>query len=210
MTAIYVPTELSKLACVCLNCMKEEEVETQEQQQRFNDLPVCGYRNLGNTCYINAPLQALICTPGFAEALLTRFPDTSDNDSCQGSVVKTLTAHLSERLKLCGKSASIPSRRGKSPSRSSIKSASSVSSADVLAQTSKYRQPSAYNRKLELSPSQFVRAAKAKLPQFDGFEQQDASDFFRSLLQTMHDELVADSKRSHPNLVEVSQDEYIY
>lgn len=125
-----------------------------------------GLINLGNTCYMNASLQALYSVDSFRNLLLSSSTGGRHSD-------KVLTSELADLFKAM-RDTSLAGRNRTSGNNASL--------------SSQQQQP-------PTSPANFKFAFSRHQSKFSGFGQQDAQEFLRYLIDGIHEEHNAASRR---------------
>jgi len=122
-----------------------------------------GLQNLGNTCYMNSSLQALLSLDGFVDTLITSSSHDSEFLIPSVSPNKILVEQLVHVFRLL---------RGEEIS-------DKIESEWTTWQSNSQ----------DVNPTQFKEVVDEKTPLFVGYQQHDAHEFMTTLLDLLHDEL---------------------
>ena len=122
---------------------------------------MCGFRNLGNTCYMNSGLQCVLASPSIVEFFLHYKPD----------IIKAAP-------------------NSESGDEKDLAKKTSNKSFDLSKQFSQLLQEVYSGKYSIIQPSSFKETLSRDHSQFEGFRQHDCQEFLALLLDSLHEELV--------------------
>ncbi|CAG7731263.1 unnamed protein product, partial [Allacma fusca] len=153
---------------------------------------VVGLRNLGNTCFMNAVLQSLSKINGFSTFML-RIPEKSLEIRKERRYYRTRSRLRPNQTLNATVSANCGNSNTSSPSSSSANASNTtVIQPDEILTTELCKILSSLNSNsaTAVSPDALFSIIWSVMPRFRGYQQQDAHEFLRYMLDRLHNELI--------------------
>ncbi|PWW71968.1 cysteine proteinase [Tuber magnatum] len=171
---------------------------------------VVGLKNLGNTCYNNAVIQALSHTCALREHFLQREPpitEESDASMSSSDSAVTLSLHMARprtrRAARLEEQVIVPTNINLCDEFSRLLKMMWVDHIPTKVRTGSRARRSTLPLSPVISPHKFASAVATVLPSFhERHEQQDAQEFLRCSLERMQDELASEQVEEEGTIVQ--------
>ncbi|CAZ83420.1 unnamed protein product [Tuber melanosporum] len=171
---------------------------------------VVGLKNLGNTCYNNAVIQALSHTCALREYFLQRVPpvtEESDASMSSSDSAATLSLHTARprtrRAARLEEQVIVPPNINLCDEFSRLLKMMWINRIPAQVRTVPRARRSTLHLSPVISPHKFASAVATVLPSFhERHEQQDAQEFLRCSLERMQDELASEQIEEEDTIVQ--------
>ncbi|KAG0643397.1 hypothetical protein HOY80DRAFT_431844 [Tuber brumale] len=171
---------------------------------------VVGLKNLGNTCYNNAVIQALSHTCALREYFLQRAPpatEESDASISSNDSAATLSLHMARprtrRAARLEEQVIVPTNINLCDEFARLLKMMWINRIPTQVRTVSRVRRSTLHLSPVISPHKFASAVATVLPSFhERHEQQDAQEFLRCSLERMQDELASEQIEEEDTIVQ--------
>jgi len=168
-----------------------------------------GFINLGNTCYLNSALQMMMSVEGFVNEIIASYQSSSSyseeekksKEEAQNSLDEVLHDNLSPVTKIKGrdngnKNMNVANNTVKSRKNKKCRSECPLRNAlaELFLSVKSNSTATTSSAAGGINPSDLKNVIDNVTPQFIGYRQQDAHEFFSTLLDLLHDEMIMEDQ----------------
>ena len=170
---------------------------------------LCGFRNIGNTCYMNSILQLLIHSKLLVNFLLAKSnPNIESSDDSTAQYEKYLDENIIERLGEADRK-----RLGLNPNdkvQISSKQFENIKESSLILSLADIINTIMYKGTSIITPISFKQCIDKKIPGLRGTSQQDSHELLNGILDVLIEETGNDSDPSINNVPQSIKDYFEY